>query len=56
MITEPNNSVGKPLLYFLQKNNIINCLIVLIIYFGGKKLGIGCSIRAYIKTGKNVIK
>ena len=53
---EPNNSAGKPLLYLLQKKNIINCLIVVIRYFGGKKLGIGGLIRAYTKAGKNVIK
>ena len=52
---EPVNSAGKPLLYLLQKKDMINTLIVVIRYFGGIKLGVGGLIRVYTKVGKEVI-
>ncbi len=53
---EPINSAGKPLLYLLQKKSLVNCLIVVIRYWGGIKLGRGALIRVYTKAAKDVIK
>jgi len=53
---EPVNSAGKPLLYLVQKKDMISILIVVIRYFGGTKLGVGGLIRAYTKAGKKVIE
>lgn len=38
---EPSGSAGKPILYILQKAEIVNTLIVVTRYFGGLKLGVG---------------
>jgi uncharacterized YigZ family protein len=53
---EPVNSAGKPLLYLLQKKDVINCLLVVIRYFGGTKLGVGGLVRAYTKAGQIVLE
>ncbi len=53
---EPVNSAGKPLLYLLQKKEVINCLLVVIRYFGGTKLGVGGLVRAYTKAGQEVLQ
>jgi len=49
---EPSGSGGQPLLYLLQKKEIINGLLVVVRYFGGTKLGIGGLIRAYTQAGQ----
>lgn len=49
---EPVNSAGKPLLYLLQKKDVVNCLLVVIRYFGGTKLGVGGLVRAYTQAGQ----
>jgi uncharacterized YigZ family protein len=53
---EPVNSAGKPLLYLLQKKEVINCMLVVIRYFGGIKLGVGGLVRAYTKAGQAVLE
>ena len=47
---EPSGTAGKPILMVMQKKDIFNCLIVVIRYFGGIKLGAGGLIRAYTKA------
>ncbi len=44
---EPNGSAGRPLLYLLQKKELMNSMLVVVRYFGGKKLGVGGLVRAY---------
>ena len=44
---EPASTAGKPILTQIQKNQLTNILIVVVRYFGGKKLGIPGLIRAY---------
>jgi len=53
---EPSNTAGTPIYNIIEKNNLNNCLIVVIRYFGGIKLGAGGLIRAYSNTAKDVIK
>lgn len=53
---EPTGSAGQPLLYLLQKKEIKNCLLVVIRYFGGTKLGVGGLMRAYTKAGQEALK
>ena len=44
---EPNNSAGKPILGQIKSKDLTNCLIVVVRYFGGIKLGIPGLIKAY---------
>ena len=44
---EPKYSAGKPILTQLKKYNLTNILVVVVRYFGGKKLGIPGLIRSY---------
>jgi len=48
---EPKNSAGKPILGQIKSKELTNCLIVVVRYFGGIKLGIPGLIKAY----KNVL-
>ena len=52
---EPSGTAGKPLFHLLNIKKISNKLIVVVRYFGGKKLGASGLIRAYVAAGKNVI-
>ena len=47
---EPSGTAGAPMLNILQKNNIVNVLIVVTRYFGGILLGTGGLVRAYSNT------
>lgn len=49
---EPNGSAGKPLLYLLQKKELMNSILVVVRYFGGQKLGVGGLVRAYTACGQ----
>ncbi|MFA6252920.1 MAG: YigZ family protein [Patescibacteria group bacterium] len=49
---EPSNSAGRPLLYLLQKKELMNSMLVVVRYFGGKKLGVGGLVRAYTSCGQ----
>ena len=44
---EPSGTAGAPMLNILQKNNLVNVLIVVTRYFGGILLGTGGLVRAY---------
>lgn len=49
---EPSNSAGMPIYGQLQSFNITNCLVVVVRYFGGTKLGVGGLIQAYKSTAQ----
>ncbi len=53
---EPNGTSGTPILNIIERNNLNNCLIIIVRYFGGIKLGAGNLLRAYNHTAKEVIK
>lgn len=44
---EPVHSAGDPILGQLRSRRLTNCLVVVVRYFGGTKLGIGGLIHAY---------
>ena len=52
---EPSGTAGKPILELIKKKDLENVLIVVVRYFGGKKLGAGGLIRAYTNSAKLVI-
>lgn len=49
---EPSNSAGMPIYGQLKAFNLTNCLIVVVRYFGGTKLGVGGLISAYKTTAQ----
>ena len=51
---EPSNTAGTPILNIIEKKKLDNCLIVVVRYFGGIKLGAGGLIRAY-STCSNLV-
>ena len=44
---EPSGTAGSPMLNILQKNDIVNCVVIVTRYFGGILLGTGGLVRAY---------
>lgn len=52
---EPQGTAGKPIYSLLQKENLINVLIVVIRYFGGILLGAGPLTRAYGTVAKEAL-
>lgn len=44
---EPSGTAGAPMLNIIEKNNIVNVLIVVTRYFGGVLLGTGGLVKAY---------
>jgi uncharacterized YigZ family protein len=44
---EPNGTAGKPILGAIQRLNLMNVVVVVTRYFGGKKLGVRGLIEAY---------
>ena len=44
---EPSSTAGKPILGVIKSNDLTNILIIVVRYFGGKKLGISGLIRSY---------
>ncbi|MCC6722711.1 MAG: YigZ family protein [Bacteroidia bacterium] len=44
---EPSGTAGRPILIQINKSNLTNILLVVVRYFGGKKLGIPGLISAY---------
>lgn len=53
---EPNRTAGYPALEVLMQNNITDCLVIIIRYFGGIKLGAGGLIRAYSSSCSLAVK
>jgi len=53
---EPSGTAGKPIYQYIEGNNLINVLVVVVRYFGGIKLGAGGLTRAYGNTAKKVIE
>lgn len=52
---EPQGTAGKPIYSLLEKENIVNVLIVVIRYFGGILLGAGPLTRAYSTAAKEAL-
>lgn len=52
---EPSNTAGTPIYNIIEKRNLNNVLIVVVRYFGGKKLGAGPLTRAYGKSASNLL-
>ena len=52
---EPSGSAGMPILNVIKHNNIVNCGIFIVRYFGGMKLGKHGLINAYKTTAELVI-
>jgi uncharacterized YigZ family protein len=53
---EPSSTAGKPILNQIKINDLTNILIVVVRYFGGKKLGISGLINAYKTSSNELIK
>ncbi len=53
---EPSGTAGAPLLNILEKNNLINVLIVVTRYFGGILLGTGGLVKAYSESLQKAIE
>jgi len=53
---EPNGTAGKPILGQIDSFGITNCLIVVVRYFGGTKLGVSGLIDAYRECAKETIE
>ncbi|REE01033.1 IMPACT family protein [Marinoscillum furvescens] len=53
---EPNHSAGDPILGQIRSMNLTNCLVVVVRYFGGTKLGVGGLIAAYKTAAEEALK
>lgn len=53
---EPAGSAGSAILFLLKKKEVNNCLIVVVRYFGGVKLGVGGLARAYTASAKQALE
>ncbi len=53
---EPNGTAANPIYNIIEMNKLDNCLIAVVRYFGGTKLGAGGLTRAYLNASKEVIK
>jgi uncharacterized YigZ family protein len=53
---EPSKSAGWPIYNLLKMQDIVGCLLVVVRYYGGIKLGVGGLVRAYTESAQAVIK
>ncbi len=53
---EPSGSAGKPVFTAITGADVFNCVVAVVRYFGGIKLGVGGLIRAYFSTAKAAIE
>ena len=53
---EPSGTAGKPLYELLNKNNLTNCILIVVRIFVGVLLGAGRLLRTYVESGLNSIK
>ncbi len=53
---EPNNTAGIQILNTLDRNNLNKHLLVVVRYYGGKKLGAPLLLRTYSKCARECIK
>lgn len=53
---EPHHTAGYPILELLLKQKISNCLIIVVRYFGGTKLGTGNLMRSYVTAAQQLIE
>mgnify|MGYP003290863357 CR=1 FL=1 len=53
---EPSSTAGKPILGQLLSQEITNCLVVVVRYFGGTLLGTGGLMVAYREATKDALK
>lgn len=44
---EPSNTAGLPIYNIIERKQLDNCLVAVVRYFGGTKLGAGGLLRAY---------
>ncbi len=53
---EPKGTAGLPIYNVIDRNNLDNCIIIIVRYFGGTLLGSGNLLRTYSKCANEVIK
>lgn len=53
---EPSNTAGGPIYNIIEKKELNNCLIIIVRYFGGIKLGAGGLYRAYNNVATELTK
>ena len=53
---EPQGTAGAPILNVLEKNDLLNILVIVTRYFGGILLGTGGLVKAYTQSTINVIE
>src|SRR5690606_18300935 len=53
---EPNNSAGAPILGQIDSFELTNELIGVVLYYGGRKLGVGGLINAYRTAAKEALQ
>ncbi len=52
---EPSGSAGKPILAPIVGRELLGCVVVVVRYFGGVKLGVGGLVRAYSQAANAVL-
>ena len=53
---EPIGTAGKPIYAMLERENLINVLVVVVRYFGGILIGTGPLTRAYMKVAVTAVQ